>query len=68
MAPLLSDVLALGKEWRRTIPLKPGQYYVVIDHSSTAGPVAPPPTQPGLLGTSDVAAVVRYVAQVGDAP
>lgn len=66
--PLLSDVLALGKEWRRTVPLKPGLYYVVIDHTSTAGPVSPPPTQPGILGTSDIAAVVRYVAQVGDAP
>lgn len=66
--PLLSDVLPQGKEWRRTVPLKPGLYYLVIDHTSAAGPVSPPPTQPGLLGTSDVAAVVRYVAQVGDAP
>ncbi|MCU0658857.1 MAG: hypothetical protein MUF64_27440 [Polyangiaceae bacterium] len=68
MPPMLSDVLAQGREWKRTVPLKPGQYYLVIDHSSTAGPVSPPPTQPGVLGTSDVAAVVRYVAQVGDAP
>ncbi|MCS6900014.1 MAG: hypothetical protein RMJ98_09985 [Myxococcales bacterium] len=66
--PMLSDVLAQGREWRRTVPLKPGLYYLVIDHTSVAGPVSPPPSQPGFLGTSDVAAVVRYVAQVGDAP
>jgi hypothetical protein len=68
MPPMLSDVLPQGREWRRTVPLKPGLYYLVIDHTSVAGPVSPPPAQPGLLGTSDVAAVVRYVAQVGDAP
>jgi len=67
-APILSDVLSIRQQWRRTIPLKKGLYYVVIDHTSAAGPVSPPPSQPGLLGTSDVAAVVRYVAQVGDAP
>lgn len=67
-APIQSDVVSLRQEWRRAIPLKRGMYYVVIDHSSAAGPVSPPPTQAGVLGTSDVAAVVRYVAQVGDAP
>ncbi len=67
-APLMADVIAINKEWRRTVPLRQGAYYVVIDHSRSAGSVSPPPTQPGLLGTSDVAAVVRYVAQLGDAP
>lgn len=67
-APIQSDVLSIRQEWRRTIPLQRGLYYVVIDHTSAAGPVSPPPTQTGILGTSDVAAVVRYVAQVGEAP
>lgn len=68
MTPLMADVVSMKNEWRRTVPLRKGSYYVVIDHSSAAGSVSPPPTQPGVLGTSDVAAVVRYVAQLGDAP
>jgi len=66
--PLAAEVVPQGKEVKRTIPLKKGVYYVVLDHTSTAGSVAPPGTSPGLLGATDLAAVARYVVQLGDAP
>jgi hypothetical protein len=68
-APILADVLTQQRgEWRRTVPLPKGSYYLVVDHTSTAGSVAPPPGQAGVLSGSDLAAVVRYVAQLGAAP
>lgn len=66
--PLAAEVVPQGKEHKRTIPLQKGVYYLVLDHSSTAGSVAPPGGGAGLLGSTDLAAVVRYVAQLGDAP
>lgn len=65
---LMADILPTKGDWKRTIPVPKGMYYVVIDHSSAAGQVNPASGPPGLLGPSDFAAVVRYVAQVGDAP
>ncbi|MFO0659511.1 MAG: hypothetical protein U0165_06745 [Polyangiaceae bacterium] len=62
---LLTDVLRTGADWRRTAPLQKGLYYLVIDHSSAAGPASPPVTP---TGGSDSPAVVSYVVQLGDAP
>jgi hypothetical protein len=67
-APLMGDVLPKGADWRRVVPLAKGSYFLVVDNTSSAGPVSPPPGQPGVLGSGDSAAVVRYVVQVGDAP
>lgn len=66
--PLMGDVVQGKTEWRRAIPLAKGTYFVVLDHTSTAGQVTPPPVSAGVLGTTELPAVVRYVAQVGDAP
>lgn len=66
--PLMSDVLRKGADSQRTIPVSKGQYYLVIDNSSSAGNVAPPPGVAGILGTTDTPAVVKYVVQIGDAP
>lgn len=66
--PLVADVMPGGREYRRAVPLSKGAYYLVIDHSSAAGTVNPPAAGTGLFGATDLAAVVRYVAQVGDAP
>lgn len=62
---LLTDVLPTKADWRRTAPLQKGLYYIVIDHSSAAGPASPPVTA---TGGSESPAVVSYVVQLGDAP
>lgn len=51
-------------DYRRTIPLAPGMYYVVLDNTNTAGAVAPPQGNPG----GDAAALVDYAIQIGEAP
>ncbi len=66
--PLVADVLPGGREYRKVVPLSKGAYYIVLDHSGSAGTVNPPPAGTGLFGATDLAGVVRYVAQVGDAP
>ena len=45
------------------IPLPKGLYYIVVDHTSTAGQVAPPAG-----GHDDRAALVSYAVQLGEAP
>lgn len=57
--PVFDDVVQAGVEYRRTLPLPKGLYYVVFDHSRAAGRSAP---------TSAAAAVVSYALQVGDVP
>ena len=57
--PVFDDVVQAGVEYRRTLPLPKGLYYVVFDHSRSAGRSAP---------TSASAAVVSYALQVGDVP
>jgi hypothetical protein len=47
----------------RTYKLPPGQYYVVIDNTPSAGTVSPPPS---LLPFADANARVSYVAQLAD--
>jgi hypothetical protein len=65
---LLGDTVSSQTEYRRTVPLRKGLYYLVIDHSSNAGPTAPPPPTAGIGGVADIPATVSYVVQVGDAP
>lgn len=61
--PIAGEVLMAGVQWRRVYPLAPGYYYLVVDHTSTAGQVAPPN-----LPFDDRAALVSYVVELGDAP
>lgn len=48
--------------YRRSIPLPPGRYYLVVDHTVTAGK-----TMPGVQGQKPVAALVSYAVQRGQA-
>jgi hypothetical protein len=48
--------------WRRTFPLPAGSYYVVLDHSATAGRSAPPSVR-----GDDRAALVSYAVELGQA-
>jgi hypothetical protein len=62
--PLWSDVIpAQMPGFRRNIPVPPGLYYVIFDHSAAAGTVAPPQNV-----LDDRAALIEYAVQVGDAP
>jgi hypothetical protein len=65
---LVSDIVRQNKLWKQTVPLQQGLYYVVIDHSSSAGLSNPEAAQPGILGSSDQVATFNYVVQLGDAP
>lgn len=65
---LMGDVLPAGQQWARTVPLKKGSYYVVLDNTSSCGPTAPQAAPVGPLGAGDLPAVVSYVIQLGDAP
>lgn len=62
-APIQGDVLRRGAELRRAFVVPKGEYFLVFDNSAAAGPVSP---AGGPL--DDRAAVVKYLAQVGDAP
>ena len=61
--PMVSDVVTAGQNFKHTIPLPPGMYYVVLDNTPSAGQVSPP-----MNPFDDRAAVVNYVIQIGDAP
>lgn len=67
-AVILGDTITSKGEYHRTIPLRKGLFFLVIDHSSTAGPTTPPPPTVGLGGVADLPATVSYVLQIGDAP
>jgi hypothetical protein len=60
---LLDEPATQGMVWRRTVPLPPGQYYVVFDNTAAAGRTQPP----GYAG-DDRAALVSYAVELGDAP
>jgi hypothetical protein len=64
--PRFSEVLAYGASYQRAVPVPPGMYYVVIDNTTSAGQVAPPPVLP--FGMADAGAVINYAIQIGDAP
>jgi hypothetical protein len=63
--PMAADVIQYGRQYQRAVPVPPGMYYVVIDNTPTAGQVAPPASSP--FG-AEVAAVVNYSIEIGDAP
>jgi hypothetical protein len=56
-------VLTAGTTLKQAMPVPPGSYSLLIDHSTAVGRAAPPPT---LL--DDRAARVDYLVQVGDRP
>ncbi len=60
-APIVSDVVRQGQEWKRAIPVPSGMYYVVFDNTSSAGITTPP-----VNALDDRAAVVNYLIQIGD--
>ena len=60
---LMGDVIPMGQNFQRTIPVPKGMYYVVLDNTPSAGQVSPPMN---LL--DDRAAAVNYIIQIGDAP
>lgn len=39
--PILDEAVAAGGVWRRTLAVPPGQYYLVLDNTATAGRTAP---------------------------
>lgn len=67
--PSFDDVLAMSAPgvpagaWKRTLRLPVGDYYLVLDHSATAGRTSPP-----AQSLDDRAALVSYAVQLGDAP
>lgn len=65
---VFGDVAQGKTQVARAIRLPKGSYFLVLDHSSTAGPTAPPAAQTSILGGTNMPAVVRYVVQLGDAP
>jgi hypothetical protein len=61
--PLLDETLTTGGQWKRFVPVPPGVYYLVVDHSTRIGRSAPPSTT-----SDDRAAKIDYVVQVGARP
>ena len=59
--PLFADVVVPGPALDRRVRLPPGDYYLLLDHSSAAGQAAPPA---GPL--DDRAARVDYLVQLSD--
>jgi hypothetical protein len=55
--PVLDEPVDPGVLWRRTVTVPPGQYYLVLDNTPTAGRRAPP-------GSGDQPALVAYGAQL----
>jgi hypothetical protein len=62
--PIASSTVPADADTDRSMPLPPGQYYVVVDNSPYVGQVAPPPAGP----IFDPVARVSYVISMGDAP
>lgn len=62
-APIAGDVASADRELTKAFPVGRGLYYVVFDHSASAGIVAPPGAQ-----FDDRAATINYAVQIGDAP
>jgi hypothetical protein len=61
--PLLDEPIRSGAAWKRFLPVPLGLYYLIIDHSSQVGHVAPP----GQSG-DDRAAKLDYLVQLSEAP
>ncbi len=58
-----TDVVNQGQRYSQVIPVPPGSYYLVLDHSDRVGRSSPPTT-----ALDDRAARVDYLVQVGDRP
>jgi hypothetical protein len=63
MPPLMTDVVPKGTQWQKTVPVRRGHYYVVLDNSSVVGSATPVAT-----GSVPSGALVNVVVQVGEAP
>jgi hypothetical protein len=63
-APIATWPLASGEQ-RRKLPLRQGQYYVILDNSSRIGTTNPIWTPLGVVGVN--AAVISYAVELGDA-
>lgn len=58
--PVFEDVLVAGQPYRRTIPLPPGLYYLVLDNSAEIGRTVSD-------GSGARAAKIDYLVQIGKA-
>lgn len=56
-------VLSAGVPLRQYMPVPPGSYYLLVDHSSAVGLTAPPN-----VAFDDRAARIDYLVQIGDRP
>ncbi len=61
--PLLLEPLKPGQLWQRYVPVPPGNYFVVLDHTAAIMPSAPL-TDAG----QDLPAKIDYAIQIGRAP
>jgi hypothetical protein len=61
--PLFDEAAPAGVLFRRLVRVPKGQYYVVLDNTSSAGRTTPPS-----FGLDDRAAMVSLAVEVGDAP
>ncbi|MFO0680071.1 MAG: hypothetical protein U0169_26350 [Polyangiaceae bacterium] len=61
--PMFSETVAAGMGYKRTVPVREGTYYLVLDNTASAGT-----TMPAGNGADDRAAAVRYQVELGDAP
>ncbi len=62
-APVLDEPVLGGALWRRMVRVTPGQYFVVLDQTATAGRTNPPGQ-----AFDDRAAHVSYAVELGEAP
>jgi hypothetical protein len=60
--PLFDEPVAQGQAFRRFVPVSPGRYYLMLDHSDLQGH-GPAPDM-----TTDQAAKIDYLILRGDAP
>src|SRR5262249_25224802 len=58
-APLADDVVSAGSTYRRSLPVPPGSYYLVLDNTPLAGRTSPP-TSP----RDDRALLVNYAVDL----
>jgi hypothetical protein len=59
---LLDESLLAGAAMKRFVPVSPGGYFLILDHSAQAGHGPPPDA------TADRAGKIDYLVMLGDAP
>lgn len=62
--PILGFPIAPGAETKKRVPVRKGQYYLIVDNSAAVGQVSPPWNPLAVVGGA--AAVVSYSAELGD--